>query len=159
MAVPQFVETWSALYSSSATLRSAINFAHLGGLVGGGGCAIAADRAMLKAFHRGAEERRRELAAVAGTHAVVLVGLALVLVSGFLLMFADLESYLEAPAFWIKMALVMLLLGNGLMIRRAERSATIGDDSAWPTLRRTAVLSLTLWLTTTLAGVVVPNAL
>ena len=159
MAVPQFIESWSALYSGSAALRSVVNFAHLGGLIGGGGCAIAADRAMLKAFSRGVDERRRELTAVAGTHAVVLFGLTLVLVSGFLLMFADLESYLVSPVFWVKMGLIALLLGNGLMIRRAERSAALGHDRGWLALRRTAVLSLTLWLTTTLAGVVLPNAL
>ena len=41
------VEWWTAVYSNHAVLRTAVTFAHVGGLVGGGGCAIAADRATL----------------------------------------------------------------------------------------------------------------
>ena len=43
------VETWASMYSNSWALRSGISFAHIGGLVGAGGCAIAADRATILA--------------------------------------------------------------------------------------------------------------
>jgi hypothetical protein len=39
------IESWNALYANHAALRTAIEFAHIGGLVAGGGCAIAADLA------------------------------------------------------------------------------------------------------------------
>ena len=81
------------------------------------------------------------------------------LVSGVLLLGADLDAYLESTAFWFKMALVALLLGNGLIVLRAERRVERGDQTGWPTLRRVSIASLILWFATTLAGVVLPNAL
>jgi len=55
VSLTQVAETWSSIYSSSWVLRSCLNFAHIGGLVGAGGCAIAADRATIIASrHSGA---------------------------------------------------------------------------------------------------------
>jgi hypothetical protein len=49
------------------------------------------------------------------------------------------------------MALVALLLANGLVLTRAERRAA-NNDASWGTLRWTAIASLTLWMLTTLTG-------
>ena len=76
--------------------------------------------------------------------------------SGLLLFAADVETFLYSRVFWIKMALVVLLLVNGAILTYAERRATRGHD-AWGHLRGTAITSLALWLTITFAGVALTN--
>jgi len=66
---------------------------------------------------------------------------------------------LESRPFWIKMALFVALLLNGVLVVRAERVASAGEPSARRLLRVACVASLILWLAVTLAGTVVPNAL
>jgi uncharacterized membrane protein len=87
------------------------------------------------------------------------VSLAIVIISGVLLMFADFDAYLQAPAFWIKMGLVAALVMNGAVLRRSGRAAAAGDDSAHRTLVTAARVSLALWFVTTLAGAILPNVL
>ena len=81
------------------------------------------------------------------------------IVSGVLLMFADLDAYLSAPVFWIKMALVVLLMANGLLVMRGGRRTHAGDPSGVRLLRFAAIASITLWFATTLLGAMLPNAL
>ena len=107
---------------------------------------------MLAAIKRGEAERRSLLTSVRNTHAVVLVGLVAVMGSGALLLAADVDTYLTSRLFWTKMALVVLLMINGLILTRAERRASAGDHVSWGTLRWTAVASLALWFLTTLTG-------
>lgn len=137
---------WGSYYSNHAVIRTLVTFAHIGGLVVGGGAAIVADRSLLAAFRRGEAQPGPLLQSVQRTHTTVVVGLLIVLVSGVLLVAADLDTYLDSWLFWTKMALVVLLLINGAVLWRAERRA------AWGTLRWTALASLTLWLLTTLLG-------
>ena len=129
-----------------------MTFAHIGGLVAGGGAAIVADRGILAAIRRTSVERVSLLTSVRATHTVVLLGLAAVMVSGVLLLAADLDTYLVSKLFWTKMALVALLMINGLALTAAERRATRGGGLSWGTLRWTAIASLTLWSLTTLTG-------
>jgi len=152
-------DSWSSIYSGSPAMKSALAFAHIGALVAGGGMAIVADRATLAAHKFGGDAMRREADRLGGMHGTVLVSVAIILGSGFLLMFADLDAYLQSPAFWIKMALVAALLANGAMLRHAGRVAATGDERAHRTLATAARLSLGLWFATTLAGAVLPNAL
>ena len=51
--IADLADSWSSIYSDSAAIKSAVGFAHVGGLLAGGGMAIAADRATLAA-HRSA---------------------------------------------------------------------------------------------------------
>ncbi len=153
------VDSWASLYANSAAMRTAVSFAHVGGLVAGGGCAIAADRAVLMAAGAGRQSRTFSLASVRAVHRLVLVGLTLVVLSGLLLLGADLEAYLESSAFWIKMGLFVALLANGALFVRAERRAERDDEGGWGALRLCSILSLFLWLATTLAGAALPNAL
>src|SRR5512147_2941060 len=106
-------ESWASIYAASPALRTVVSFAHVAGLVGGGGCAIAADRAALVAWRSGQTERESYLRWLPRTHRAVLAGLAAVIVSGALLALADLDAYWSARAFWIKMAFVVALLVNG----------------------------------------------
>ena len=148
---------WSSLYSNHAALRTAVVFAHVGSLVGAGGCAIAADRTMLFALRRDPAGRRQQLEALAGTHRVVIAGLVCIVISGLLLFAADVHTFLYSRIFWTKMTLVVLLLVNGAVLTSAERGASRGDTGSWNRLRATAVVSLTLWFLITLAGVALTN--
>ncbi len=152
-------DTWSSIYSGSAVIKSAVGFAHVGALLAGGGMAIAADRATLAAHKSGGDAMRREADRLGGMHGTVLVSVAIILISGFLLMLADLDAYLQARAFWIKMALVVALLVNGAVLRHSGRVAASGDARAHRALAAAARVSLGLWFVTTLAGAVLPNAL
>ena len=151
------IAQWVSLYAGHAAVRTVVVFAHIGALVGAGGCAIAADRATLLASRRDEAERRIQVEALAGTHQVVIAGLVLILVSGLLMFAADVDTFLYSRVFWIKMGLVVLLLVNGAALTAAERRATHGDQDAWDWLRLTAMASLALWLSITFAGVALTN--
>ena len=162
VGIREAIDSWASIYANSASLRSVISFAHIGGLVSGGGCALAADRATLRAFRRtptSPDGLVDEIHHLHGVHRVVLSGLAIVIVSGVLLMLADLDAYLATPAFWMKMALVVALFVNGSILVRTARAAEAGNRGAGLTLRRASVASILLWLTTTLLGAVLPNVL
>ena len=85
------------------------------------------------------------------THSVVLVGLVAVMTAACCFA-ADLDTYLVSRLFWTKMALVVLLMINGLALTAAERRAAAGHDASWGTLQWTAIVSLALWSLTTLTG-------
>lgn len=159
MSVKDLADTWSALYSTSPAIKSALAFVHIGALVGGGGAAIAADRTTLRAMGRGQVALDHELEHLHHVHTFVIVGLALVIVSGVLLMCADLDAYLAAPVFWIKMALLALLMANGVLVVRGGRRTHAGDPAGPRLLRFAAIASLVLWFTTTLCGAILPNVL
>jgi hypothetical protein len=157
--IRELTDTWASIYSNSAALRSTIAFAHIAGLVGGGGCALAADRATLRAFRRAPATVAAEVHHLHGVHNVVLTGLAVVIVSGVLLMLADVDAYLTSTAFWIKMALVVGLFVNGAILVRKALRAEGGDSRARTALRRASIASIVLWFATTLVGAVLPNVL
>jgi hypothetical protein len=159
MPVRELADTWASIYANSAALRSAISFAHLAGLVGGGGCALAADRETLRAFRRAPAAVAVEVHHLHGIHRVVLTGLAVVLVSGVLLMLADFDAYLTSTAFWIKMGLVAALFANGSLLVRAALRAEAGDRRAGEVLKWASIASVMLWFATTLLGAVLPNVL
>lgn len=157
--IQNVADTWSSIYSNSPAIKSALSFAHVGGLVGGGGCAIAADRATLKALRRPVSELTHRIEELHGVHAIVIAGLVIVTLSGILLAFADLDSYLQSTVFWVKMAFVVALLANGVLVMRAGNRVHAGDDSARGALKMACVASLTLWFATTLIGATLPNVL
>lgn len=159
MSLHDLADTWSSIYSASPAIKSALAFTHIGALVGGGGAAIAADRTTLRAMRRGQVALDHELEHLHQVHVFVIAGLALVIISGLLLMFADVDAYLSSPVFWIKMALVVLLMANGALVMRGGRRTHAGDPSGPRLLRLTAIASLTLWFGTTLFGAILPNAL
>jgi len=61
------------------------------------------------------------------------------------------------PAFWGKMALIALLLANGLSMKRTERALAVGVP-AWERLHRTSIVSLVLWFAVLLASTVITSA-
>jgi hypothetical protein len=82
-----------SIYANSATIRSGVAFAHVGALLAGGGCAVAADLWTLKASHRGTASVQAELERLHGLHRIVVANLAIVVSSGLLLMGADFDAY------------------------------------------------------------------
>lgn len=148
---------WSSFYSNHAVVRTLVSFAHVAGLIAGGGLAVATDRSLLRALDAADSERRTLLENLASTHRLVVTALAVVTASGLLLFAADAQTFLYSRFFWTKMGLVALLLVNGLFLWASERRALAGEPRAWRALRTGAVLSMTLWFLTTLGGVALPN--
>jgi hypothetical protein len=155
--LPHLLESWASVYANHAALRTAIDFAHVGGLVAGGGCAIAADLATLTAAREGSAARATHLALLKRTHPVVILGLAALATSGVLLFSADVGTFLYSRIFWLKMALLLSLLVNGALLQRGEGQVLRDEAGAWARFHRTATASLVLWALTTLAGAALPN--
>ena len=130
---------------------------HIGGLLAGGGCAIAADLATLTSVKDSSAARATELALLKRTHWLVVGGLIALFTSGVLLFAADVQTYLSSRVFWTKMVLVILLVANGLALLAGERKLKRSDARAWAHVHYTAVVSLVLWFLTTMAGAVLPN--
>lgn len=146
---------WANLYNGSSLVSTSVTFVHLGGLLLGGGCAVAADRMTLRLRPANSARFRAHLQELHGMHRPVLLGLALTFASGLLMLAADLPTYLPSTLFWFKMGLIAVLLGNGLVLRRAERALRFGwtaQDRGWRRLQRAAQASLTLWFGSLLLG-------
>jgi hypothetical protein len=152
----QLTAPWTSLYDDSPWLQTAVLYAHLAGVLVGGGFALAADQATIRAARAMSwSRRRRQLALLRRTHAPVLLGLGLAVASGLLLLAADVERYGVSPAFWVKMLLVVLLLANGAMLARGEQQLrAMGSEAlhGWRPLRAAAIRSASLWLAVLLAG-------
>ncbi len=74
-----------------------------------------------------------------------------------------------SPVFWIKIALVTLLLIDGAFLQRTESTLRRVADGAtdttkaaapkqWQRIRRFSVMSVVLWIATFLAGSILTNA-
>ena len=150
------LRTASAAKIGAKPVSAGTLFFHLAPLIAGGGVAFAADLGTLRAFRQGAAERTRQVTELAGTHRLVLFGLTLSFVSGILLFLSDVETFMGSIYFWIKLACVGLLLVNGFVLTRVEAALarTPADDRLWGRLRTLAILSATMWIVTTLVGVV-----
>lgn len=159
--VARLAEPWASLYNDAPRLQAGVTFAHFAGLLLGGGVAVATDLGTLRAARRAPGERAVRLADVRGAHRFVLLGLAATLASGLLMLAADVEALLPAPVFWLKMALLAALLGNGAAMARTEgavRADRLDAEAGWRRLRLTAGASLALWFATVLAGTLLVNA-
>lgn len=156
-------EPWRTLYADSRAVSTATLFTHLAALVTAAGLALAADRGTLRAAGRDDAERAHHLVELSATHRVVVGALAVLVVSGLLLALSDVETFATSPVFYVKMALVVLLLGNGFLMTRTERAlhaAGTGPeaDAGWRRLRAIALASMILWFAVVLAGATLSNA-
>lgn len=146
-------DAWNELYSNSMIVRSGVLYAHVAGMLVGGGCAVAADRLTLLSPASDAHQ----LNAIGGVHRVVVGGIVSLIISGALMFAANVDTYISSPYYWTKMALFGLLLLNGWRLTKAERDARVGMASGWARLRSASVASLVLWLLTALCGAILPN--
>jgi hypothetical protein len=164
MLVPESIvhalKPWADFYSHSKGAATIVQALHIGGLLLGGGFAVAADRGSLRAMRVPASERSHYVRELAAVHGWVLFGLAIVVLSGVGLLTADIETFFGSWIYWTKMALVLALLINGYVITRVEQGLIQDSSDAsphWGTMRRTAVASLVLWFTIMIAGVSLVN--
>jgi hypothetical protein len=147
-------QNWAHLYSKTKLVSVAVTTLHFSGLLLGGGAAVAADRETLRAATENEPARADHLLFLGSVHTIAVAGLAMLMGSGILMLLADLETFWASKTFWTKMALVGLLLANGLLMRRAERLAATVPDRAWAQLRWTSIVSLVLWFTIVLASTI-----
>jgi uncharacterized membrane protein len=152
----QLTAPWAQLYRDSKLVSTGVLFGHLGGLLLGGGFAIAADRATLRmARGAGTVVRRIHLHELRAVHRPVVLGMSVTLVSGLLLLAANVEAFLPSPLFWLKMGLITVLLGNGVQLARTEASLRNHSEHPrrmWRRLRNGAKTSLFLWFGSLLLG-------
>jgi hypothetical protein len=154
------LQPWNDFYSHSKTAVTVVTFLHVGGLLLAGGLAIAADRGSLRALRLAAGERTHYMRELASVHRWVLTGLSVVVVSGLALLAADIETFFGSWIFWAKMALVLLLLLNGVRMTRIEdalRRDASADSVHWTALHRVAMTSLALWFVIAAFGVALAN--
>jgi hypothetical protein len=158
-ALARVVADWGRLYDNSKVLEATVTATHIGGLLAGGGLAIAADRLTLRAARRAPEDRDRHLAELGTVHRPVLIGLAVVCASGVLMFAADWRTLGASPVFWIKLGLIGLLLANGGLMVRTEaalRRGVAANEAVvpgqWRRLVRAARVSLVLWFAVLASG-------
>ena len=162
---------WQSAYSDSKVLSTGVTTVHLLALFIGGGFAVAADRLTLRLTRPGSgatdADRMRQLVDLREVHAPVLISLAILFSSGLLLAAADIETFATSPTFWVKMALVAVLIVNGGVLQLSERAlwrrpAGEGSDvdtgRLWRRLRRSAGVSLAMWIATVMTGAMLVNS-
>lgn len=152
---------WADFYGHTKPVQAGIEFLHVGGLLVGGGFAIASDRAALRALHADMEQKKYVLRDFTTVHTPVLIALSVSVASGIAMLTTDIGTFLVSPVFWIKMTLVVLLLANGYLVKRTDEQLSADPspgNRAWRRFKFGAITSITLWLSTTLAGVILLNS-
>lgn len=138
----QALASWNSYYGNHQALSVTIRYVHLAALLVGGGTALAIDREILGLRRSLPQVRDATIARLNRAHALVIASTIFIVASGFLMAGADVETYLASPTFWIKMALVVILLVNGAVLARAGRTAVVVSRR----LTVASVLSAILWL-------------
>lgn len=158
-SIEELFAPWQNAYSDSTWLSTTVTALHLIGMLIGGGLALAADRATLRISHEQPGERERHLGELNAIHRPVLMAMALLFVTGVMMVTSDVATFLASPVLWIKLGLVTLLLFNGVVLERTETSLRRSDEGAsWGKLRVAAVCSIGLWIATLVAGTVLVSA-
>jgi hypothetical protein len=144
---------WSSFYGNHQLVSVFIRFLHLGSLVLGAGTGLFSDRQVLGAVRSGGQEREAALTILDRAHAHVVRCLIVVIATGILMMAADTHTYLASIVYWTKMAMVGILLANGVALQKAERRARqVGVSAGWPRLAVFSTISGLLWLITLFLG-------
>src|ERR1019366_7246944 len=165
MAIVETLEAalkpWADFYGHTKPVQAGIEFLHVGGLLVGGGFAIASDRAALRALKAELEQRKHVLREFDSIHRPVIMALTVSVISGLLMLASDIGTFLVSPVYWTKMTLVLLLLANGYLLQRADEKLNADPspgNRAWKHFKFSSIASITLWISTTLAGVILLNS-
>lgn len=162
-ALANAVQPWQSLYAEHSSVSTLVLFAHIAALVGSAGLSVSNDRAIVRTSAGNRSEHTQRLAELSGSHRSVVLALGVSFASGVLLMLADVEAFLRMPAFWIKMALILSLIANALLMLRRETQLRLIEsepvpvspainERLWVRLRRHAIASVVLWFAIVLAG-------
>jgi len=171
-SVSALVQPWADLYSNNTTLSTGVIAVHILAMFVGGGMAISADRAILRAKPGTADAVRAVVADLSTTHSIVIASLSVTVLTGLALLASDVGNFAVSRVFWLKMGSFAILLTNGLRMQRGEKNVMTGLDAAsihtiemqvpfptkaWGGIRTAAGISLVMWLTIVLLGVVLTN--
>ena len=163
---------WAEVFADHPVLSTGVIAAHIVSMFVAGGMAIGADRAILRSKPGTADAVRAVVADLSTTHSVVIGGLACTAVTGLALLASEVGTFAVSRVFWIKMAVVTILLLNGIRMRRAEQQvmgslegvpirttemAVPFPKKEWGGIRSAAGTSLVAWLTIVVLGVVLTN--
>ena len=156
--IAHWLSPWNHLFAHSKWVAGTVTGSHIISLMFGGGFAIAADRTTLRVDRADSEARDEQIREIRAVHGPVLVSLVVLVVSGLLLGASDVETFLPSIWFWIKIALVALLMINGSVLTLTERRLGRGLTAAdWTRLRTCARASIALWTATAVVGIVLSN--
>ena len=146
---------WGDFVKHSKITKVTVLFFHIAPIVVGGGIAIGLDRLSLRLSKGDSLDRGRHLDELARTHNLVIYSLSMSIISGLALVASEIDNFPTSWIFWVKMALIVILLVNGLRMKSIETSmARNGPSEAdWARLHTVAISSITLWLTITFLGV------
>lgn len=97
-----------------ATVRQVVIIVHLFGLAIGAGAAFFSDFLFTEAL-KDRTISKDEFRIIDLTSTVVWVGLAVLLTSGAILFFSDIDKYLDSSKFIAKMSIILILAVNGLV--------------------------------------------
>ncbi len=144
------------LYNKSKALELGTTYAHLASMLAAGGLAISSDRQTLRVPSTDRDAVMRLVTEQGTLHRLVIAGLVVSAISGAMMFAADVETFWGSWLYWSKMTGVVLLLGNGWLLQRAERGLLADplDATALARLRWSAIASLMLWFTVALLGTV-----
>jgi hypothetical protein len=159
--IEQFFAPWQDLYSDSTAISTTVTALHLIGMLIGGGLAIAADRATLRIVDEEPGQRERHLGELNAIHRPVLLALGLLFITGIAMVTSDITTFLTSPVLWAKLALVTLLVFNGVVLERTETALRRANETVpalWRRLRFSARCSIALWIATLIIGTVLVSA-
>lgn len=149
---------WRSLFSHSAPVEMAVVGTHVLSMLVAGGLAIAHDRGTLRAGRWTPPIRQHHFAELHAVHRTIVVALAICMLSGLALFAADVKTYVVSAPFWIKMALITMLLGNALLMTAAEGTLRLDSGGAatlaWARVRASSVVSAFLWGSIVLVSIV-----
>ena len=147
---------WGDFMKHSKLAKTIVTFLHIAPIVVGGGIAIGLDRLTLRLSKGEDTDRVRHLAELARTHNIVIASLAVSIISGILLVAAEIDNFPTSWIFWVKMGFIAVLLINGARMKSVEQKMAASASSTnedWARLHTAALVSVTLWLTVTFLGV------
>jgi len=154
------VKPWADFYAHSKVVSVGTTWVHVAALVVGGGTAIASDRIVLSSGHLDIDRRRHLLSEFTQVHRPVIFALTISGMSGLAMLLSDVPTFLVSPVYWTKMGLLVLLLANGYGIQLTERKLALDPSPSnrlWKRFSYGAIASITLWLSVSLAGVILMN--
>jgi hypothetical protein len=166
------VQPWADLYANQPRFATGLIAIHILAMFLGGGMAIAADRAILRSAPGTANAARAVVADLSATHALVVSALIVSSLSGIALFLTDVPTFAASTVYWSKMGTLLLLVLNGIRLRRAEQAVIASLDgapiqtaelpvpfpvSSWGRVRQSAGLSFALWVSLVLLGVLLTN--
>jgi uncharacterized membrane protein len=147
---------WGSFMKHSKLAKTIVTFLHIAPIVVGGGIAIGLDRLTLRLSRGDEADRNRHLGELARTHTVVIAALTVSVISGLLLVAAEIDNFPTSWIFWVKMGFIVILLLNGARMQKVEQKMVRAGTTAaedWARLHTAALASVTLWLTVTFFGV------